>query len=307
VFPRLVESGVALGTILPGIQQQTGLPENIVIASAGHDHFCGSLACGILGKNCIVDSSGTAESIHGISAQAKNPFGKFSGFRVGRYLDSSYLYVVGGITSSGIVYEWAAKSFFTGISLDALDEILLKSDLNPAAIAELPMFLPHFRGSGAPLLDSNSRGAFFGLNEKTDFTQLMFAVVEGLAMESAKVIQQVEKTLPDSIDSVIVTGGGSKNRCWQQWKANVLNKPVEITVLSETTSLGAAMLAVLACGAYDSLAEVSSALGGAKIVLQPQKELTEIFRRRFEIYQQIYSQSIPIHSELLQLKKNVGN
>jgi xylulokinase len=135
----------------------------------------------------------------------------------------------------------------------------------------------------------------------------MFAVVEGLAMESAKVIQQVEKTLPDSIDSVSVTGGGSKNRCWQQWKANVLNKPVEITVLSETTSLGAAMLAVLACGAYDSLAEVSSALGGAKIVLQPQKELTEIFRRRFEIYQQIYSQSIPIHSELLQLKKNVGN
>jgi len=301
IFPPIVSSGYAIGKIRKSIAEETSLPAEIMICAGGHDHFCGSFASGLMKGSRIVDSSGTAESIHGIKFFEANPFSRFEGFRVGQYVDDHHLYIVGGIVSSGITYEWAAKQFAGNLDLDTLDSNLLKLDLKSKDFHQLPLFLPHLRGSGAPTWDSSSRGVFCGIQEKCANSHFMLSTIEGLAHEFAYVTEHVMKALETPISSVVVTGGGSRNVFWQSLKASSLGLPLEITAVSESTALGAALLAGLGVGIYKDHQQVSSMIGKVKQIVEPIPELSSILAERRQAYELLYSQSIPIHRKLKQI------
>lgn len=298
ILPPIISSGHAIGKIKKSVADETFLPDNVMICAGGHDHFCGSLASGIMKGSRIVDSSGTAESIHGIALMDSNPFSKFEGFRVGQYIDNNHVYIVGGIVSSGITYEWAVKNFIGDIDLDALDNNLLANTLKSKDFCNLPLFLPHLRGSGAPSWDGNSMGMFCGINEKCTNSRFMLSVIEGLAHEFAIVTNHVKKALNISVSSVLVTGGGSRNIFWQTLKASSLGIPLEITAVSESTALGAALLSGLGAGLYEDYDKLSSVIGAVRLVVEPNKEVASIMAERRKVYETLYSQSIPTHMKL---------
>lgn len=302
ILPRLVRSGEYLGTLQKEVCGNTGLPSTLKVGSGGHDHFCGSLAAGILKGSRIVDSSGTAESIHGLSDCKTNPYSRFEGFRFGRYVDNDHLYVVGGIVSSGIAYEWGAKLFHPTKSLDELDNILIQSQPNASEISRLPLFLPHLRGSGAPWWDGSSRGTFYGIKETCKLDHLFYSVIEGLCLEFTLVAEQVIKTLSSPPEAILVTGGGSKNLYWQQLKANCIGLPLEITEISETTALGAALLAALASGIYTNISIASESVLRISKVIEPRKEVFSILQDRLAIYKTLYAQSIMVNRALQSLE-----
>lgn len=301
ILPPIISSGCAIGKIQKSVAEETSLPSDLMICTGGHDHFCGSFASGLMKGSRIVDSSGTAESIHGITSVKLNPFSRFEGFRVGQYVDSDHLYIVGGIVSSGITYDWAARLFAGSTDLDALDCNLLALDLKLKDFLKLPLFLPHLRGSGAPTWDSNSKGMFCGIQEQCTNSDFMLSVIEGLAHEFAYVTNCVLKALKTPVSSVVVTGGGSRNVFWQSLKASSLGLPLEITAVSESTALGAALLAGLGAGIYSDYQQVSSMIGTVKQIVEPNKQLSSFLAERRQVYETLYVQSIPIHLKLKQI------
>ncbi|WP_227395462.1 glycerol kinase GlpK [Jeotgalibacillus aurantiacus] len=118
--------------------------------------------------------------------------------------------------------------------------------------------VPAFVGLGTPYWDSDVRGAVFGLTRGTSKEHFVRAVLESLAYQTKDVLDAMEKDSGIELKKLRVDGGAVQNNFLMQFQSDLLNVPVERPVISETTALGAAYLAGLAVGFWDSREEIAN-------------------------------------------------
>lgn len=293
LFPRIEESGTVVGKASREVCDAIGLKEAPVVAVGGHDHPVGSIVTGAIQGNKVLDSSGTAEAYLYISKPDRVPVMKSQGQRTCRYLEKSRYVLWGGIISSGRSFDWAyqllttAKAFGLGGEKPSYDTILPQLE-DVKGIEEGLLFYPHLRGAGAPYWDPRMRGSFVGVRDYMDNRHFMRAVLEGLCMQSRMIVDMHEKISGDRIDHICVVGGSSKNRLWQQLKANITGRNVELCFEPEATALGAAMLAAMGDGVYGSLEEISDCLARENQVVEPESGAFERYTPFYELYREGY-------------------
>jgi L-fuculokinase len=95
------------------------------------------------------------------------------------------------------------------------------------------------------------------------------ALFEHLALTTRKALAVLEQAGGFSAASLLCVGGGSKNRLWNQIRADVLNRPLRVVDRKETTALGAACFALPATGAFREAREARDAAGIARSVVEP--------------------------------------
>ncbi|CAH2714074.1 Glycerol kinase [Neobacillus rhizosphaerae] len=118
--------------------------------------------------------------------------------------------------------------------------------------------VPAFVGLGTPYWDSDVRGAVFGLTRGTTKEHFVRATLESLAYQTKDVLTSMEADSGISLKALRVDGGAVANNFLMQFQSDVLNVPVERPEIRETTALGAAYLAGLAVGYWDSQAEIAA-------------------------------------------------
>lgn len=112
--------------------------------------------------------------------------------------------------------------------------------------------VPAFVGLGAPYWDDKAKGAVFGITRGTSKEHFVRATLESLAYQTRDIIEAMEKDSGIALTTLKVDGGAVKNDLLMQFQSDILNVPVERPVLNESTALGAAYLAGLAVGFYQS-------------------------------------------------------
>jgi glycerol kinase len=117
--------------------------------------------------------------------------------------------------------------------------------------------VPAFVGLGTPYWDSDVRGAVFGLTRGTTKEHFIRATLESLAYQTKDVLSAMESDSLIKLKTLRVDGGAVKNNLLMEFQSDILNVPVERTKVSETTALGAAYLAGLAVGFWESQEEIS--------------------------------------------------
>ena len=117
--------------------------------------------------------------------------------------------------------------------------------------------VPAFVGLGAPYWDMYARGAIFGLTRGANKNHIMRAALESIAYQSKAVIDAMSEDAGYKIQHLKVDGGASRNSLLMQFQADIINSDVTRPIISETTALGAAYLAGLAVGFWDSKEEIS--------------------------------------------------
>jgi glycerol kinase len=118
--------------------------------------------------------------------------------------------------------------------------------------------VPAFVGLGTPYWDSDVRGAVFGLTRGTTKEHFVRATLESLAYQTKDVLTSMEADSGISLKSLRVDGGAVANNFLMQFQSDVLNVPVERPEVKETTALGAAYLAGLAVGYWESQEEIAT-------------------------------------------------
>ena len=118
--------------------------------------------------------------------------------------------------------------------------------------------VPAFVGLGTPYWDSDARGAVFGLTRGTTKDHFVRATVESLAYQTKAVLDAMEKDSGIALKTLRADGGAVKNNFLMEFQSDILNVPVEIPTINETTALGSAYLAGLAVGFWDSQEEIAS-------------------------------------------------
>lgn len=118
--------------------------------------------------------------------------------------------------------------------------------------------VPAFVGLGTPYWDSDVRGAVFGLTRGTSKEHFVRATLESLAYQTKDVLSAMEADSGIELKTLRVDGGAVMNNFLMNFQSDVLNVPVERPVVNETTALGAAYLAGLAVGYWESQEEIAS-------------------------------------------------
>lgn len=123
------------------------------------------------------------------------------------------------------------------------------------------------------------------------------AVLEGVAFALRDSIE-VARKLGIAIDSTKICGGGAKSPLWKRMIANILNVTVEVPKSEEGPSMGAAMLAAVACGEYDSVQAAADAIVTVREVIEPEPELVEKYEARYQTFREIYPVLRPLFQKL---------
>ncbi len=159
----------------------------------------------------------------------------------------------GSVFVGGAVIQWlrdGLKFFRTAEESEALAGTVQDS----AGV----YLVPAFAGLGAPYWDSYARGTMVGLTRGTSTGHITRAALEAIAYQSAELLEAMQKDSGLPLSELRVDGGACRNNLLMQIQADVVGVPVVRPKVTETTALGAAYLAGLAVGYWDSIEEIGS-------------------------------------------------
>lgn len=134
------------------------------------------------------------------------------------------------------------------------------------------VFVPALLGTATPRWDYGARGALFGLTRGTGRTQIVRAVLEGVAHRTADLIEAAEADTDTPVTTLRVDGGMSRNPTFVQAVADATRRRVEVSPVTEATTLGAAFLAGVEAGVWSDLDETATTWTPLE-VLEPSRDL----------------------------------
>lgn len=292
LLPELVPPGTVVGAVSATASKETGLPNGCPIVLAGGDSQCSALGCGVV-------SEGTASVVIGTSAVAmayserpvldpKRRLVTHPHCVPGQYvLDHNTL-------TGGLAYRWFRDQLCRYESEYARSKSADPYELINLEVSEVPVgshgvvFVPHFVGAASPYWNDRARGVLLGLSPTTTRSDIGRALVEGVAMEVKKGFNIME-ALGVEVREVRLSGGACRPTSpWTKIQADVYGKPVILLKTSDTTALGAAILAAYGVSLYSSVPE---AVGHMVHVLQrvePNAEATRSYESLLSIQERAY-------------------
>ncbi len=165
----------------------------------------------------------------------------------------------GSIFVAGSVVQWLRDGL--GIIRSSSDiEKLAKSVPDNGGV----YFVPALTGLGAPYWDQYAKGSLYGISRGTTAGHIARAALEGIAFQTMDIVKAMEKDAGCALKELKVDGGASRNNLLMQFQADVLGTSVIRPKVTETTALGAAYLAGLAVGYWDSIDHIKSQWGVEK-------------------------------------------
>jgi len=159
----------------------------------------------------------------------------------------------GSIFIGGAVMQWLRDELRL-IGHAAESEQIAMETLSNAGV----YLVPAFTGLGAPHWNADARGAIVGLTRGANRNHIVRAALESIAYQSHDVFFSMIADSGVSPESLIVDGGAVENNFLMQFQADILNVPVRKPSNTESTSLGAAFLAGLGSGAWNSADELKA-------------------------------------------------
>ena len=159
----------------------------------------------------------------------------------------------GSIFVAGSVVQWLR---------DGLGLIRTSSEVEGLA-ASVPdnggvYFVPALTGLGAPYWDQYATGTLIGITRGTKAGHIARAALEGIAFQTMDIVNAMQKDAGITLKELKVDGGASRNNLLMQFQADILGTSVIRPEVTETTALGAAYLAGLATGYWESIEHIKS-------------------------------------------------
>lgn len=304
LMPRPVPGGSLVGKVTEEAHLKTGLAAGTPVYAGGHDHVCGALASGIIEPGLLLDSCGTAESVLTVvTSPDAIPDACANGFSLGSHVVRDRFCLQGGIMASGGTVDWFAREFgwesppAGGAGSHPTESLMRCARESPTGARGL-LFLPHLRGSGPPTRDPLSKGAFLGISlhhKRCDFAR---AVIEGLAFEFRTAIAAAERAVGTKLNTIRAIGGGTYNSFWLQTKADVTGMEIEVPEVSESTALGAALLAGIGAGIYEDAASAVRATYRMRVRFEPDPQAHSIYCKIYPEFEGLYSLLKPLNHRL---------
>jgi len=275
MFAPVRRSTDVVGTLLPGIAAEFGLPAQCAVVVGTGDEHAASVGAGAIEAGIVVDVTGTAEPVTTVSAApVRDPVGLVETH--GHAVPGAWLIENPGFVSGGSTL-WLAG--LLGIPQAEVFPLACKAP--PAS--EGVLFLPALSGATAPRWNDRMRGGLLGLAMNHTPAHVARAVLEGCAFALRDIVERLD-ALGLGHGEVRIVGGGARDNLWAAIKASVLGRPVRRVLTEEATAVGAAMVAGVGTGFFADFAEASAAVRLAPAAIEPEPEATKTYADAYRRY-----------------------
>src|SRR5207249_5293676 len=233
-FPPAFPSGTAIGTVSKEVAGQTGLPQQAIVTTGGHDHLCGALAAGVTRPGHLLESIGTASVIMAVSdAFHPTPELLAAGFNSYAYVVQNTYVTLGTLNFAGGALEWIVTLLYGQGKQGTVSPENFAQALREAA--EIPpgshgaITIPSFLGSGTPYGQSSVRGAMLGLTPSHNRPELVRALMAGLAFWLRDNITMFYNLgIAPPRPEITVIGGATQAAPLLQIKADITGCPIKL-------------------------------------------------------------------------------
>ena len=232
-MPRLYESYQVVGTVTPELSQALGLPNTVKVVAGAGDNAAAAVGTGVVGSGGCNISLGTSGTIFISSKEfGVDPHNALHAFA---HADGGW-HLMGCMLSAASCNKWLCDDI-----LKTTDYEAEQKDITPDKLGNNHVyFLPYLMGERSPINDTNARGTFIGMTMDTSRSDLVQAVLEGVAF-AIRDSFEVATSLGISIPKTKICGGGSKSPLWRTIFANVLGIPLELLKTEQGPGYGGAI------------------------------------------------------------------
>ena len=151
----------------------------------------------------------------------------------------------GSVFIAGAAVQWFRDGLKAVGAAPEVDRLCEQADPHSGVL-----FVPALTGLGAPHWEPEARGTLFGLTRATSIADLARATLEGVAFQISDLIDAMNADLAEPMVSLRVDGGMARSDPFLQFQADLLNLPLHRSPQTESTALGAALLAGLGVGLW---------------------------------------------------------
>lgn len=275
ILPELAYVGQPIGKVLPEVARETGLSADTLVVLGAQDQKCAAIGAGIKNGVCTV-SLGTASAISCISTEPLLD----KEMRMPCFvLDEKRWILEAVISTAGVSLKWIKNTLFKEESYPEIDKIV--EGVLPGAGGVF--FYPHLEGAASPYWKPGSKGFIYGLNISTSSGELLRALYEGVAYQIRANMEVIER-LGRKPEEIRLFGGGSKSGIWCRIIADITGIPVSTLYTSETANLGAAIIAGIGCGMFESGDNILSQIKLVEKTYLPDKTEKEKYSAFYERY-----------------------
>ena len=302
---KLYESCEVTGTILPEIAARTGLSEKTVVVGGAGDNAAAAVGTGVVEDGKAFTTIGTSGVVFAHSSQVTiDPKGRV---HTCCCAVPGAWHVMGVTQAAGLSLQWFRNNFCQDYieaakqqGIDAYDLINMDVAAIPAGSERL-IYLPYLMGERTPHLDPDCRGVFFGLSAIHTRAHMLRAAMEGVSYSLCD-CNDILKEMGVHVSQMMACGGGGRSPVWRQMLADLYDCQVKTVHQSEGPALGAAILAGVGCGLYESVESACRRLISEDKSASPVKEQTETYKAYHALYQELYGQLKGCYKTLAGLK-----
>ncbi len=277
-LPDLYESFEVVGTLKKEIASELGVPETVKVIAGAGDNAAAAVGTGTVGANHCNLSLGTSGTLF----VSSDKFGvdEHNALHSFAHADGGY-HLMGCMLSAASCNKWW------------MDEILKTKDYareqkGIQTLGENQVFyLPYLMGERSPHNNPDARAMFVGMSMDTTREDMTLAVLEGVAFGLRDSLE-VARSLDIRIDSSRICGGGAKSPLWRQIIAAVMNVKLEIIESEEGPGYGAAILAAVGCGTFESVESACEKLVKVIDTVEPDPELVQKYEEKYQKFKQLY-------------------
>lgn len=279
------ESYEKVGTVLPEIAAELGIPDTCIVAAGAGDNAAAAVGTGTVGDGKCNISLGTSGTVF-ISS---DKFGVDSNNALHSFCHANgHYHLMGCMLSAASCNKWWMDDIIGTTDYAGEQEAIDKLGENHV------YFLPYLMGERSPHNNPNARGTFIGMTMDTTRADMTQAVLEGVAFALRDSLE-VAKSLGIKIERTKICGGGAKSPLWKKIIANVLNIKVDVIESEQGPSMGGAMLAAVANGEYASVEEIADKFVKVVDTVEPEPELAAKYEERYAQFKEIYPACKPIY------------
>lgn len=283
LLPEVSDMGEEIGCLTTASARELGLSVSVKVILSSYDAICNFFGSGVSKEGEASDASGTVTALRALSF--KNNLVSSSNVFTFPYKKWNMNIIGGSNNLGGGLIEWVKQCYYQNESYPY--EVMEKDAYDAQLGAGGLTFLPYLLGERMPIWNSNARGFFFGIERAHTRKEMTRAVFESTGFIDLDMINAIEET-GMKVESIRLSGGLARVNLISQIKADVTGRNVIVLSDFETTAAGAALIALVGTGEYQTVEEASKAFVDVRMVIHPIQSNHKKYMEIYKIYKETY-------------------
>lgn len=280
VLPRLFESPEITGTVSQAAAELTGLRAGTPVVAGAGDQAAGAVGMGIVKPGSVSATIGTSGVVFAATNNpALDPKGRVHTFC---HAIPNRWHVMGVTQGAGLSLRWFRDQF----GFASYDQLTAEAADVPAGANNL-LWAPYLMGERTPHLDPNARAALVGLTASHTRAHVVRAILEGVAF-SLRDSLEIFRDMNVPVESIRLGGGGARSKLWRQIQADVYAHAVDIVQAEEGAAYGAALLAGVGGGLWQSVDHACADVVRVVDRIEPDATAVKVLEPLYRSYRELY-------------------